>query len=194
MMGYHLRARAITAAALLCAVCGSAAGQDQPERAPGQPNGRRVLEGPPTKLGFKDVSVDQLIPFIVESTGKVVMVPQLLTQKVTIISDAPVDRNRALDLIFQALQQGGVGVVEKEDVIILRNLLDVVKQDVPVIGPETSVLARTDDGAMAEKVFTLRHSSAEELGEAIEDIIPDYAKVTIDPESNQIAILGNIAL
>lgn len=186
---------AATCAAIVIMLAGQAMGQDEAApRAPSQPNGRRVLEGPPTKLAFKDVSVDQLIPFIVEATGKVVMVPSLLTQKVTIISDAEVSRNRALDLIFQALQQSGVGVVEREDVIILRALLDVVKQDVPVIGGDESVLGRTDDGAMAEKVYTLRHTTAEELGDALDDIVPEYAKVTVNEESNQIAILGNIAL
>lgn len=191
----HLRAPAATCAAILTVLAGHAAGQDEPGRPqPSQPNGRRVLEGPPTKLAFKDVSVDQLIPFIVESTGKVVMVPSLLTQKVTIISDMEIDRNRALDLIFQALQQSGVGVVERDDVIILRALLDVVKQDVPVISGDESVLGRTDDGAMAEKVYTLRHTTAEELGDALDDIVPEYAKVTVSEESNQIAILGNIAL
>jgi general secretion pathway protein D len=193
MRAYPLRAP-VTCAAIVALLAGLAAGQDQVERAGGQPNGRRVLDGPPTKLAFKDVSVDQLVPFIVESTGKVVMIPSLLTQKVTIISDAEVDRNRALDLIFQALQQSGVGVVEREDVIILRALLDVLKHDVPVIPGDVSVLGRTDDGAMAEKVYTLRHTTAEELGDALDDIVPEYAKVTVNEESNQIAILGNIAL
>jgi hypothetical protein len=33
---------------------------------------RRAMDGPPTVLAFKDVTVTQLVPFIVEGTGKVV--------------------------------------------------------------------------------------------------------------------------
>jgi hypothetical protein len=53
--------------------------------------GRRVVEGPPTVLAFKNVTVDQIVPFIVEATGKVVVPQQdVLTRKVTVLNDQPV--------------------------------------------------------------------------------------------------------
>ncbi len=68
------------------------------------------------------------------------------------------------------------------------------KLDVPVVGPDESVLGRTDYGTIAEKVYALRNSSAETIHELIEDSVPDYAKSGFDEDSNQIVVLGNVAL
>jgi len=96
--------------------------------------------------------------------------------------------------VLLALQQNGIAVVESEDIITLRDISELVRQDVPVLGPDISLLERMDKGTIVEKVFALAHASAENLGEILEDALPDYANMTVDTESNQIAIIGNIAL
>jgi len=159
------------------------------------PNGRRQLEGPDTVLAFKGVRVEQLIPFIVEATGKVVM-PQdeVLNRSITVVNDREIPRQRALDMVFMALHQAGIAVVESDEIITLRDLAEIDRQDVPVIGPEQTVLGRTDFGTIAEKIYRLDSSTAETLGELLEDSIPDYAKISVDEESNQIAVMGPISL
>lgn len=156
---------------------------------------RRVLDGPPTKLAFRDATVNQMIPFIVEATGKVVM-PQrdVLDRKVTILNDQEIPREQALNLVFLALQQNGVGVVETETTITLRDIGEITRQDVPVIGPNESLLNRADQGTIVEKVFTLRHNTAKNIGDVVKGSLPDFAKLTVDEQSNQVAVLGNIAL
>lgn len=156
---------------------------------------KRVLDGPPTKLAFRDATVNQMIPFIVEATGKVVM-PQrdVLDRKVTILNDQEIPREQALNLVFLALQQNGVGVVETDTTITLRDIGEITRQDVPVIGPSESLLNRADQGTIVEKVFTLRHNNAKNIGDVVKGSLPDFAKLTVDEQSNQIAVLGNIAL
>ncbi len=159
------------------------------------PDGRRILEGPDTTLAFKNVTVDQIIPFIVEATGKVVMPqPDVLSRKVTVLNDQPIPRQHALDLVFMALFQTGVAVVETPTTITLRDITEITRQDVPVLGPDESTLERTDVGTVVEKVFALRHSNAKNIGEMLKDSIPDYAKRTVDEDSNQIAVMGNVGL
>lgn len=186
--------------AMLCAAglaASASLGQDAEERTPPErsQNGRRVLEGPPTTLTFREATVEDLIPFIVEATGKVVIAPAFkLTAKVTVISDDPVPREKALDLVILALQQNGVAVVETQDIILIRDIAEVIRQDVPVIGPAESVLDRTDLGSMAEKIYRINNSEASALADALGDVVPDYAKITVDEASNHIAVLGNIGL
>jgi type II secretion system protein D len=159
------------------------------------PNNRRGLSGTPTVLAFKGVKVEAVIPFIVEATGKVVL-PQadVMGRSITVLNDEPIARDRALDLVFLALQQAGVAVVETEDLITLRDINDLPKQDVPVLGPDESTLTRTDLGNVAEKVFSLRYASAENLGTIIKESIPDFAKLNVDKVSNQIVVMGNLRL
>jgi len=157
--------------------------------------GRRVTNGTTTTLAFKNVTVEQVVPFIVETTGKVVL-PQaeVLTRRVTILNDRPLPQDQALDLVFLALHQAGIGVVETRDLITLRDISEVDRQSIPVLGADDSTLDRRDLGTMVEKVFALRHASAANLGEVLKGATPDYAKLFIDEQSNQIVVRGNISL
>jgi len=164
-----------------------------PATAPG-PDGRRPLTGDPTVLAFKQVTVERLVDFIVQSTGKVVIPQQdVLSRKVTVMNDQPIPRDQALDLVFQALAQNGVGVVETDTTITLRDIAEVTKQDVPVLGPNVSTLTRRDLGTLVQKVFALRNSSAKAMGDIVKGALPDTAKISVDEESNQVAVIAPIS-
>jgi general secretion pathway protein D len=163
--------------------------------AQGVVDGRRPMDGPPTKLAFRNVTVEQVVPFIVEATGKVVIPQQdVLSRRVTVLNDREIPRAEALDMVLLALQQAGVGVIETETIVTLRDINEVVRQRVPVIGPDESTMGWTNLGAVAEKVYRLRNVTAEAYADVLKNAIPDYAKLTVDKESNQVAILGPIAL
>ena len=72
-------------------------------------------------INFRDVNVESLFPFIVECTGKTLIprAAQVRSQLITVISETPVSRQRALELIFQALRLNGIGVVETEDIVMI---------------------------------------------------------------------------
>ena len=191
----HRALRPFVAAACLAASAGWAIAQDAAPATERDELGRRVVSGETTTLAFKNVTVERLIPFIVESTGKAVVPRQeVLSRRITILNDEPIPQSRALDLVFLALQQEGIAVVETFDRITLRDIAEIDRQDVPVLGPGESVLGRTDYGSIAEKVYSLTSSTAETVHELIEDSIPDYAKSGFDEDSNQIVVMGNIAL
>lgn len=158
--------------------------------------GRRVQKDEPTVLAFKGVGLDQILPFLVETTGKVVLPQPDLMQgrRITIINDQPIPRDKALDFVIFALQQNGIAVVETPDMILLRDLSEIDRQDVPVIGPDQSVLERTDLGAIYQKVYALHSSTAEPVHDIIKNILPQFAKSGFDAESNQIVVTGNIGL
>jgi general secretion pathway protein D len=197
------RTLAIAAPTLLFVMAGAAMGQPaaggQPPAADGgaapvKTTVHRKVIGGPTVLAFKQFTVEQIVPFLVESTGKVVMPMQdVMTRKVTVINDAPIPREQALDLVYMALLQNNVAVIETETTITLRDVADITKQDLVVIGPDESVLPRTDLGSIAEKVFRLKHNTSKAMGDVLKDKVPDYAKLSVDEESNQVALIGNIA-
>ncbi|MBX3383830.1 MAG: hypothetical protein KF864_10035 [Phycisphaeraceae bacterium] len=157
-------------------------------------DGRRPTAGGLTTLGFKQATVEQIVPFIVEATGKVVMPMQdVMTRRITVINDQPIERAMALDLVYVALLQNNVAVVETETTITLRDVADITKQNLMVIGPDQSVLNRSDLGTIAEKVFSLKHNQAKAMGDVLKDKVPDYAKLSVDEQSNQVTMIGNIS-
>ncbi len=157
--------------------------------------GRRGSNGSTTVLAFRDVAVETLVPFIVETTGKVVIPsPEVMKRKITIINDQPLAQDKALDLVFLAMRQLDIAIIETDEIIMLRDMVDLMRYDVPVIGPDESVLGRQDIGTVAEKIYRLNNSTAKTLGEALKDFVPDYAKMTVDEESNQLVLRGTMAL
>ncbi|GJQ30888.1 MAG: hypothetical protein HBSAPP03_27720 [Phycisphaerae bacterium] len=186
------RRRGWVTVATLVAIAGVASAL-QPSSGP--PTGRRPLTGEPTVLAFKQVTVERLIDFIVQATGKVVIPQQdVMTRKVTVLNDQPIPREQALDLVFLALAQNGVAVVEGESTITLRDIAEVNRQDVPVMGPDASSLDRKDLGTLVQKVFALKHSTAKAMGDIIKGVVPDTSKPIVDEESNQVAVMAPIAL
>ncbi len=159
---------------------------------------RRPPRDDMVKLAFNDVGVDETIPFIVETTGKVVMPVNLQVlrgRRITIVNDEWVSREAALDLLFTAFRLNGVGVIEKEDVIILDQLDTIITNvDLPVFDAGQDILNRTDRGTIIIKIFQVENANAESIGERIQEVIPDYARLSVDSNSNQIVVMGDIGL
>ena len=159
---------------------------------------RRPAESDKVIFGFRAAPIDELVPFIVQTTGKVVMPVRLTTlknTKITLVTDEPLEPSRALDLLFESLRLHGVGVVETDDVIILDQLDNIGKSGaLPVLSADEDVLGRTDRASMVIKIFRAVNTEASGIGDRILETFPDYATLTVDPNSNQIVVLGDIGL
>ena len=150
------------------------------------------------KFSFNEVTVEKTIAFIVETTGKVVIPIDLGTtlkaKKITLIIDAFINRSDALDLLFQAFRLNEIGVIEKEDRIIIALLSDILQFDPPVVGPDVDIMGETNRGTVITKIYRLRNADAQDVSGSIEETLPDWATMTVDISSNQIILQGDIGL
>ncbi len=163
-------------------------------------NRRRPDNGEKVILAFDSVTVKDTLPFIVETTGKVVMpasttaISALMSKKITLVNDKPVGRTEALDLLFSAFSMNDVGVIETEDRIILALRSDITTLNPPVIGPDETLLGLSERGIIVTKIYAVKNTDADDLAGHLEPAIPDTASMTVDPNSNQIIVIGPIAL
>lgn len=159
---------------------------------------RRPTADDKVTLGFKDVPLTDTIRFIVESTGKVVMtrLVQVAPTKITLLNDHPISRHEALDLLFKAFRLNGIGVVETEREIIIDQITELNKIQDPgvVLQPDQGVMDLTEDGSIVAKVFRVKLAKAETIAEQIREFLPDYALLTVDANSNQLVLQGNVGL
>lgn len=158
--------------------------------------GRRISpNSTDTVLAFPKATVEQLIPFIVESTGKVVMPSQTVLQiRITVVNDKPIPRAQALDLVFFALQQAGVAVIEREHYIQLVDQTKVgLNPAIPVLGATDRVADRSDLGAVYQKVFELKHASATSVADIIKGSLPENAVTNADNDGNKVIVTTSIA-
>ena len=158
---------------------------------------RRAASDEKVTLTFKETKVEDTLPFIVETTGKALMVrlQQVRNTVITLVMDKPVSRQDALDLLFQAFRLAGLGVVETDKVVMIDLLSEVNKlQPVTVLGPEVNVYDQPEDGNICIKIFKIRNTKAQNVYERLQDNVPDYAQVSVDGNSNQIVMEGDIGL
>ncbi len=157
---------------------------------------RRVGPTDKVKLTFKDTKIEDTIPFIVETTGKAVLIrlQQVAAIKITMVMDKEVTRQDALDLLFQAFRLNQVGVVETEKIVMIDMLSDMNKlQPVTVLGPEIDVAALAEDGTICIKIFKIENTKAQNVFDQLQSTNPpDYIQFSLDSNSNQIILEGDI--
>tara|TARA_X000001036_G_scaffold61804_3_gene51990 strand:- start:7350 stop:9959 length:2610 start_codon:yes stop_codon:yes gene_type:complete len=150
-------------------------------------------------LAFNEVAIEDTLGFIAQTTGKVVIpvsATSLRAKKVTLRNNEPVDRAVALDLLFQAFRLNQVGVIERDDMIIIGPLDSMLGDigDIPVLGVDDNVMNRQDRGTLVIKVFSIERTEAAVIGDRINEMFPDYGSLTVYPVSNQIVLLGDVGL
>lgn len=170
------------------------------ENAP--PEGRNGNDRPPggdelLPFTFNEASIDEAVRFIAEATGKTVVPIGLNTtlkaKKFTIINDKPIPRDEALDLLFQAFRLNEIGVIEKDDQIIIAMLTEIGRFDPPVFGPEVDISDWTNKGTIIIKIYALRYQEADSVRESLEDVYPD-ANIAVDVGSNRLIVQSDVGL
>jgi len=173
-------------------------GQLTPRRTPSGPVRDREIPDEQVILAFDDVSVMETVPFIVQTTGKVVMPLQpgaLKGRKISLVNDKPVSRAEALDLLFTAFRLNGIGIIERDDIIIIDTLDNIARTNLPpVIDATQDVMDRSDIGVVVLKLFKLDEAPVEDIAEQLESLFQLGDKLAVDPNSNQIMVLGDIGL
>ncbi|MFM7050639.1 MAG: secretin N-terminal domain-containing protein [Planctomycetota bacterium] len=161
-------------------------------------SGRRVVDDKLVPLQLKNESIETLVPFIYEWTGKIVFYKpaDVSTKKITVVGDKEMPKSQALDYIFQALKFEDLAVIETEDAIFIGPLTQQKKtQPGVVLGPDDDVMKMDDNGLFVTKVFRLKQSKATDVLDRIEPLIPEeYAQLAADGDSNQILLSGDIGL
>lgn len=161
-------------------------------------NNRHPLVEDDTEIQFtfNNVSINEFIPFITETTGKVVMPigATLQTRNITIVAPRFMTRMQALDYIFEAFQLNGIGIIETEDTIIIDSI-DKIRnfRQHPVVPADVDVSEFQDRGATIVKIFKLEHAAASDVSDQLGDM-PEGASVSVDASSNQLLLLAPVSV
>ncbi|MFO0827057.1 MAG: secretin N-terminal domain-containing protein [Phycisphaerales bacterium] len=157
---------------------------------------RESAEGK-VKLSFKNEKVEGFIPYIQEWTGKAVLVKStaISAAQITLVHDKEVSKHKALDLVFTAFRINDIAVVETPDLIILGQQTDSKKYAPGVIlPPDQSPLDLQEEGVYVTKVFRIKNAKANDVYERLQESVPENATLSVDPNSNQIVLEGDIGL
>jgi type II secretion system protein D len=148
-------------------------------------------------VNFREIKAEDLFTFIMECTGKPVIprLAQIRQTVISVISDKPVSRAKALELIMQAFRLNDIAVVETDDLVMIDMMDNAAKlQPARVLGPEVDVLRMEENGQVVIKIFKVVNTRASGIFDRLSASLPAYAKIDVDPNSNQIILEGDVGL
>jgi type II secretory pathway component GspD/PulD (secretin) len=149
------------------------------------------------RLAMRDASIDEVLQFISDSTGKTILVrlAQLGPVKITVLSDRALPRSECLDRIYEALASNGLAVIEDDEVVwvdLMASIRDSPRPPLAVAAGE-DIEAVSTNGVIVSMVLPLRDARAPMVLEQISPFLPDSATVVFDAERNQLLVLSTSA-
>lgn len=158
---------------------------------------RHAVDDEPMRLAMRDASIDEVLQFISDSTGKTILVrlAQLGPVKITVLSDRALPRSECLDRIYEALASNGLAVIEDDEVVwvdLMASIRDSPRPPLAVAAGE-DIEAVSTNGVIVSMVLPLRDARAPMVLEQISPFLPDSATVVFDAERNQLLVLSTSA-
>ncbi|MSR18433.1 MAG: hypothetical protein EXS00_04565, partial [Phycisphaerales bacterium] len=102
---------------------------------------------------------------------------------------------KALELIFQAFRINGLGVVETDDLIMIDLITSLTTlQPALVLGPDVDLSRMADLGQVVIKVYKIKNTKATGIFDRLSANLPEYARIEVDGNSNQIILEGDAGL
>ncbi|MGH7979750.1 MAG: secretin N-terminal domain-containing protein, partial [Limisphaerales bacterium] len=138
------------------------------------------------QLSLENASIDMVVQWLAETTGKAVIKSPSVQCQVTIASPTKVNKREAVNLVYSALALQGYKVLEDS-----RSILIVPKDDDINMSPELVSSPQNAVPAGRErlmKVFPLKHVQAATLMDKIKPALSDSATVEVDDADNELII------
>jgi len=136
-------------------------------------------------LNFNNAGIDNVLKFISDMTGKVVMRDDGVQGQITIIVPEQINQEQAMRLIEQAFALKNLTIHETDSVLIVLPT-SVAKQ----MGLEVDIGVSEEPASprMKTQIVELEHASAVQLKEDLKPLMSENAMMIADPRTNQLII------
>lgn len=151
---------------------------------------------PPDEIpvSFKDKSIEQIGAFLAEKLGKPVLPAESIKdKKITIISKKKMPLKDALMLLRQAMLDQGIMVEERENLIRLRPVSEVMQAHLPQIPSDVSVGTIDDPLQIVTKEFLVQYYDVQKMVKLIQPILPSFGVITADADSRKLFVTDSVA-
>ena len=146
-----------------------------------------VPQDEPIRLNFKDASLDEVLDYLSERAGLIVVKTIKLDGRVTVISRQPMPVSDAISVVNTALKERGYAAILLGRTLKIVEFDDASKESIPVrTGNDPNAIPQTDE--MITHVLTLRHADAEKLAEDLQPLLPNYAILAANVRSNTLIL------
>ena len=158
-----------------------------PTNAPSQsaiPSGKGEI-----RLNFQNASLTDVLNFLSEAAGFVIVQEVQVAGTVSIVSRQPINADEAVDLLNSVLVGKGYTAIRNGRILKIVSRSDVQKRDLPVMaGSDPTQIPRKDQ--VVTQILPVRYLEAAKLVENLRPLLPADATISANESSNAI-LLGD---
>jgi general secretion pathway protein D len=139
------------------------------------------------RLNFQGAALADVLNYLSEAAGFVILVDQDVTGTVNVISHQPLTPDEAVDLLNAILIEKGYVALRTNRILRIVPRADAHKRDLPVrTASRPAEIPRTDE--MVTQILPVRFADAVKMMENLRPLLADAATMTANESSNAIVI------
>ncbi|HNQ72038.1 MAG TPA: secretin N-terminal domain-containing protein [Verrucomicrobiota bacterium] len=144
------------------------------------PNGE-----PGLRLNFRNASLDQVLNYLSEAAGFVIVLDTKITGKVDVWSNQPVSRDEAVELLNSVLNRNGYAAIRNDRILTIVNKEDAKTRDIPVVlGNDPDRIPKTDE--MVTQILPVRYIEATQLLKDLQPLVSTSTTMSANEAGNAI--------
>lgn len=159
------------------------------------PNGNTLSTDPNAvelELNFQDAPLQTIVEYLSEKAGIVILSDNGLDQRITVISRQTLNLDEAIALINSILKESGHAAVRTGRILRVVTLDQAKTMNIPVTaGADPDLIEAGDD--MITHVIPVRFANAANLKENLAALLPDYASMEANEETNSLIVTDTTA-
>ncbi|MCI0498146.1 MAG: type II secretion system secretin GspD [Planctomycetales bacterium] len=155
------------------------------------PNGMIDRDGRVT-LNFQDALVEDILDYLSESVGMVIVADTFPEKRITLISKQPLTIDEVVALMNTIMKEQGYAAVRMDRTLKMVPLEDAKQLNLPVTtGNDPGQIVAGDN--LVTHIIPIRYANAARLREDISALLPSYAVISSNEASNSLIITDTTA-
>ncbi|MBU0650771.1 hypothetical protein KKC59_02560 [bacterium] len=149
-------------------------------------------EPKPIDMNFKNVNIDNVLDFIGEATGMVVVKDPSFTDEISIVTPASCDAEQALEILNSVISAKGYTLVQTGNVLKIIPLKNAKREDIKFSTAEDSFKIKENQDVITQ-LIPLSHSNAKEIVNILNPLVSAFGEVAAYEKTNKILITDSSA-
>ena len=142
---------------------------------------------PGLRFNFHNVPLDTVLDYLGKAAGFTIIRDVAVTGRLEAVSQQPLSRAQAVDLLNTVLRQRGYAAIRTGDILKIVALDEARKRDIPVqVGRDSAKIVKSD--SLVTQVIPVRYAQASQLTPNLSGLLESYAVMTVDASSNSIVL------
>ncbi len=144
------------------------------------PNGE-----PGLRMNFRNAALDQVLNYLSEAAGFVIVLDTKVTGKIDAWSNQPLSRDEAVNLLNSVLNRNGYAAIRNDRILTIVSKEDAKTRDIPVIlEGDPNRIPKTDE--IVTQILPVRYIEATQLLKDLEPLVSTSTTMTANEAGNSI--------